>query len=554
MEKRLKKQRNRLFLRVTLILFAVWLAVSAAYCVIRLHSEKTDLQNRALGDLSNAKRIISVSEGGAPMPSYIYINNYNLLNFKNLIEGYADVQLIIIDPETGEVLADTSHKTDVLFSMKTDKGNYPDSSGYLDFSTIRGKLSDAQYRRIVGLLNDSSADGRTYELVCTEFFTQQGEFIPLELSVVLTESADSYFSHCEITETFDLGGSVPEGVPVYRNSEYRINIIPKTFFMSEGDGDDIIGQLDEELRRKNVATVSSGGAEYIFYSSEYYFLDAHVYNDATGGFVNSQKLYLLQYAIRANLIDNCLSTLACGVAAIFGFFLFIGVIIFLMIWNTVRTQIIQEQKRLDFTNALAHDIKTPLFVISGYAYSLKEDIDSDDRDSYLDKIILQIEQINGLVHKMLNLSKLDSFAMSLTRTEFDLSELVSGILEDYRNLPEGRTISFSHSGRSSISADRELLGTALQNLIENAVKYSPAGSEIPIDVTDRTITISNPSEPVSKAELKKIWQPYYRVDKSRHKKGNGLGLSIVKSILDLHSAKYEMSIKDGSMVFHAEFN
>ena len=225
-----------------------------------------------------------------------------------------------------------------------------------------------------------------------------------------------------------------------------------------------------------------------------------------------------------------------------------------MIWNTVRTQIIQEQKRLDFTNALAHDIKTPLFVISGYAYSLKEDIDSDDRDSYLDKIILQTEQINGLVHKMLNLSKLDSFAMSLTRTEFDLSELVSGILEDYRNLPEGRTISFSHSGRSSISADRELLGTALQNLIENAVKYSPAGSEIPIDVTDRTITISNPSEPVSKAELKKIWQPYYRVDKSRHKKGNGLGLSIVKSILDLHSAKYEMSMKDGSMVFHAEFN
>ena len=452
------------------------------------------------------------------------------------------------------MLADTSHKTDVLFSMKTDKGNYPDSSGYLDFSTIRGKLSDAQYRRIVGLLNDSSADGRTYELVCTEFFTQQGEFIPLELSVVLTESADSYFSRCEITETFDLGGRVPGGVPVYRKPEYRINIIPKTFFMSEGDGDDIIGQLDEELRRKNVATVSSGGAEYIFYSSEYYFLDAHVYNDATGGFVNSQKLYLLQYAIRANLIDNCLSTLACGVAAIFGFFLFIGVIIFLMIWNTVRTQIIQEQKRLDFTNALAHDIKTPLFVISGYAYSLKEDIDSDDRDSYLDKIILQIEQINGLVHKMLNLSKLDSFAMSLTRTEFDLSELVSGILEDYRNLPEGRTISFSHSGRSSISADRELLGTALQNLIENAVKYSPAGSEIPIDVTDRTITISNPSEPVSKAELKKIWQPYYRVDKSRHKKGNGLGLSIVKSILDLHSAKYEMSIKDGSMVFHAEFN
>ena len=72
-------------------------------------------------------------------------------------------------------------------------------------------------------------------------------------------------------------------------------------------------------------------------------------------------------------------------------------------------------------------------------------------------------------------------------------------------------------------------------------------------MTGKRIIISNPSQPVSKAELKKIWQPYYRVDKSRHKKGNGLGLSIVKSILDLHSAKYDMTMKDGCMVFQAEF-
>ena len=154
---------------------------------------------------------------------------------------------------------------------------------------------------------------------------------------------------------------------------------------------------------------------------------------------------------------------------------------------------------------------------------------------------------------MLNLSKLDSFGMTLNRSEFDLSELVSGILEDYRNLPDDRSISFSHSGNSVLSADRELIRTALQNLIENAVKYSPGGSKILIDVTDSTISISNPSEPVSKADLKKIWQPYFRLDKSRHKKGNGLGLSIVKSILDLHGAKYEMSMRDGRMVFHAEF-
>ena len=105
-----------------------------------------------------------------------------------------------------------------------------------------------------------------------------------------------------------------------------------------------------------------------------------------------------------------------------------------------------------------------------------------------------------------------------------------------------------------INADKELIRTALQNIIENAVKYSTKGSGITVDVTDKIVRISNSSQPLSKAELKKIWQPYYRADKSRHKKGNGLGLSIVKSILDLHRTKYDMTMMDGCMVFQAEFS
>ena len=65
--------------------------------------------------------------------------------------------------------------------------------------------------------------------------------------------------------------------------------------------------------------------------------------------------------------------------------------------------------------------------------------------------------------------------------------------------------------------------------------------------------VSNPSEPLSKNDLKQIWQPYIRKDKSRHKSGNGLGLSIVKSILELHGVKYEMTMKDNKVEFRAEF-
>ena len=476
------------------------------------------------------------------------LDDFNLVYFRDLMKDSTQLQIRVIDSSTGTEIADTSGKENVIFSLQTENGSYPDCYGYIDYSTIREKLTDAQYQRIIELLNKVSEDGRSYELVCTGFCIIQSEFIPTELSVVLTESADSRFDRCEIVEVFGLGGT-----EVYRNSAYRMNIIPKAFFLSEGYGGDLIGLLSDDERRENVKAISLGGGEYLFYSSEYYYLDAVLYNDATNQTISSPDIYLLQYARRVNLFDKCLGAMMCGIASLFGFIFVIGVLICVMIWNTVRMQMIEEQKRIDLTNALAHDIKTPLFVISGYAYSLKENIDSDDRDSYLDKIILQTEQINSQVHKMLNLSKLSSYSMTLNRSEFDLSELVKEILDEYINLPDGRSFAFFHTGESTVSADRELLCSALQNLIENAVKYSPGGSKIIIEVTGKRIIISNPSQPVSKAELKKIWQPYYRVDKSRHKKGNGLGLSIVKSILDLHSAKYDMTMKDGCMVFQAEF-
>lgn len=554
MEKRLKKQRNKLFLRVTLILLTVWLAVSTTYCVIRLHSEKTETQNRVLSDMSRAKQIISISEQGVNTQSYIYLSTSNMISFKDIVGKDFDSQLIVLDPDSNSVIADTAGKITVTFSFKTDVGSFPDDVGYIDYSTFRSSISEVQYRKIVDLLNTKRSDGLSNELVCTRFYTSVDQIIPMELSVMPVENADDWFEEDKIIESFPLNVRIPPNSTIYYNAKRRINIIPKDLLLKSAYNRDYISGLTEQQRGNSVEVFYQGHGEYLFYTSEYYFLDAYIFSKEKGIYENRQKLYLLQYAKKTNVFQNCQRGLLLGIAVIFVFFFTVGTLIFLMIWNTVRTQMIQEQKRLDFTNALAHDIKTPLFVISGYAYSLKEDIDSEDRDSYLDKIILQTEQINALVHKMLNLSKLNSFNMTLNRSAFDLSGLVQEILEDYKSLPDGRTVTLTQAGDSMINADKELIRTALQNIIENAVKYSTKGSGITVDVTDKIVRISNSSQPLSKAELKKIWQPYYRADKSRHKKGNGLGLSIVKSILDLHRTKYDMTMKDGCMVFQAEFS
>ena len=169
MEQRLKKQRRRLMLRITLILLGVWAAVSATYCVIRLHNEKNELLSGTLAELARAKQLLSVSQIGSEDASKVYICDFNLLYFKELSEDSFDTQLLIIDPDSGKTIGNTAGKLKVKFSLGTEAGNYPDEEGFVSYDTVRSLLSESTYQRIVSLLTASRSDGKTNELACTRF-------------------------------------------------------------------------------------------------------------------------------------------------------------------------------------------------------------------------------------------------------------------------------------------------------------------------------------------------------------------------------------------------
>lgn len=553
METRLKQQRNRLFLRVTLIITAVWLTVSAIFCVIRLYNEKIDAQNRELANFSYAKNRLTTDRNAYPYQNMVFLNPTNIIGYQPYFGNDFDFQIVVIDAGTHQTVADTAHKIIVKYILSNEKGDYPEEYGCIDYLNVRNGLSDAQYDRIRRLLHDGGRDGEEYFLNCSRFYVIYDEFIPVELAVVSAKNSGGRLSYQPV-ETFALSGVDAGNNTVYRCSDGYLNAVPAAFLFDGAYNRDIVSSLTDEQRSLAVGTVATGRLEYVIYTSDYVHLNAYTLANWTDKTPASDRLYNVQYAKKINLLENCRSQLVIGVSVIFSFFFAIGLLLCFMIWQTVKSQIVQEQRRTDLTNALAHDIKTPLFVISGYACTLKENIDSDERYQYLEKIIAQTEQINSLVHKMLELSKLDSCEMKLNRSEFDLCGLMDEVLKDYDVLPDGKTVRFTRGGCCLISADRELLRTAVQNLTDNAVRYSPAGSEIIIAITDHTLVISNPSEPLTGAELKQIWRPYVRKDKSRHKKGNGLGLSIVKSILDLHGAKYELGMKEGRMVFRGEFH
>ena len=260
-------------------------------------------------------------------------------------------------------------------------------------------------------------------------------------------------------------------------------------------------------------------------------------------YYTNYKEYIVRYARRFNVLEGCIGNILTAAGILFLFFLIIGVILTVMMWRTLKMQIVEEQKRRDMTNALAHDIKTPLFILSGYAGNLKENVQTDKREHYADVIVEQTEEVNRRVNRMLELSKLDSPNLKLNMQDFDLVELTTEILSNYEALPDGKSIDFTvdtPDGKCIITADRDLIKRVIENLIDNAVKYSDTNSEISIYLTKDSLEITNICSDVNGSDMKALLDevktstlPYSSSDSH----GTGLGLSIARSIINLHRFK-----------------
>ena len=557
MEKRLKQQRNRLFLKVSVIITAVWLAVTFTYFAICLVTEKNSLENRELAFFSTAQQRLSAEAKGPDKMSSVTLNSSNLAFFKDGLIDDRDSQFVVIDRNTNKEIANTAYRKAETFSMHSNIGGVFWLDGYIDYNRIRSMLSDEQLSDISDWLEKDPGRGKRYELICSKYYYIHDEFIPREFRIALVSGSSVNPSCEEIKEVYLSGNDEFRGNPVYISDEGLCNVIPSDFLFGGAYNRDIISELPEKQRESRSLMISNDPFEYIVYASDYIYLNAYTIEDPAdedkSQYVENDTFYLIRYARKANLLKNCMNRLVIGAAVIFAFFLVIAFMLCIMIWRSVRAQLKEEQKRSEMTSALAHDIKTPLFIISGYAYSLKENIDPEEHDNYLDKIIEQTEDINAMIHSMLTLSKLENCAVTPKLSEFDLCTVVSGIIGEYHP-SDGKTISFTHSGDNTIKADEEMIGNALQNLMENAIKYSLPDSVIDIELEEKTISIKNDCEPLTKAELKQIWQPYVRKDKSRHRKGNGLGLSIVRSILELHKVRYHADIENGRFVIRITFS
>lgn len=227
---------------------------------------------------------------------------------------------------------------------------------------------------------------------------------------------------------------------------------------------------------------------------------------------------------------------------------------------------ITKQKRLeavrkDFVANVSHELRTPLSVIKGYVETLVdggETVPGADRDRFLKTIQRHTDRLNSLLEDLLTLSRLESIHPGLSREDTDIGQLLGAIMEDYRSRPAaaGHRLQASvQPGIGPVFLDPLKLTQALENLVDNAIKYTPAGSGIELVARTEGNTVqlgvkdNGPGVPA--ADLPHIFERFYRVDKgrSRDKGGTGLGLSIVKHIVTLHGGRVwaESNLGEGSV-------
>ena len=245
-----------------------------------------------------------------------------------------------------------------------------------------------------------------------------------------------------------------------------------------------------------------------------------------------------QYASEGYPIKECLPILKPVYGFSFALAVLFSAILAFALLRVWRKQERVEQARRDTTAALAHELKTPLSVLSATAELLSSDMAQDKRAHYLEVIRQQAARMDGSVRQMLELSRLEAGAKALRREQFTLSALAQERLDAAIPPDTNLHTEVTVSGTDEVDADRALLARALDAILENAVQHTAPGGSIFVRMENGVCAVVNTGAPIPADALPRLWEAYYQADASRAAEGNGLGLSIAKTVFDLHGFAY----------------
>lgn len=221
----------------------------------------------------------------------------------------------------------------------------------------------------------------------------------------------------------------------------------------------------------------------------------------------------------------------------------------IFIFRAVRKQLRFGKEQQHFMMALTHELKTPIAVATLNLETLqKRKLEEPQQQKLIQNTLQEANRLNSLCNNMLLSSQIDASNYSLTNEDMNLSELVETSIAEYKNRFSSHQFIKNINENNFIIGDRMLLQIAVNNLIDNAIKYSPKESEILINLFVRnnqtTLQVIDKGKGISQLDKQKIFDKFYRVGNAATKgaKGTGLGLYLTKNIIGKH--KGNISVTD----------
>jgi signal transduction histidine kinase len=217
----------------------------------------------------------------------------------------------------------------------------------------------------------------------------------------------------------------------------------------------------------------------------------------------------------------------------------------------------------NFLLSVTHELKSPLASIKLYLETIiKRDLDADQRKSFLTNSLKDIERLDDLVENMLIATKIESKSYTFPKEQFNFSQLVNSVADRLQlHTCSSHVIKTKVDPLIFINGDKFALTSVVTNLVENAVKYSPPCAEVNVILkqkgTQITLIVSDSGIGINDQEKSRIFDKFYRVgsEETRKTKGTGLGLFIVKQVLDKHQATIKVKNNTPSgTIFEVIFN